>query len=77
MVGGGEGKGEDTIFFLFRPSVRHVLVLAGASNKHCLLAISCLFVLRFCCPVNPVWSCRAWSVYLTILLLGRLSPLSG
>ena len=37
----------------------------------------CLFVLRFYGPVNPMGSCRAWSVYLTTLLLGRLSPLSG
>ena len=36
-----------------------------------------LFVLRFYSPVNPVGSCQMWSVYLTILLLGRLSPLSG
>ena len=36
-----------------------------------------LFVLRFYSPVNPMWSCRAWSVYLTTLLLGRLSPPSG
>ena len=27
--------------------------------------------------VNPMGSCRARSVYLTTLLLGRLSPLSG
>ena len=37
----------------------------------------CLFVLRFYGPVNPMGSCRARSVYLTTLLLGRLSPLSG
>ena len=37
----------------------------------------CLFVLRFYSPVNPIGSCRAWSVYLTTHLLGRLSPLSG
>ena len=36
-----------------------------------------MFVLRFYGPVNPVDSCQARSVYLTILLLGRLSPLSG
>ena len=36
----------------------------------------CLFVLRFYGPVNPMGSCRAWSVYLTTLLQGRLSPLS-
>ena len=38
---------------------------------------SYLFVLRFYGPVNPMWSCRDWSVYLTTHLLGRLSPLSG
>ena len=34
------------------------------------------FVLRFCDPLSPVESCRARSVYLTTLLLGRLCPLS-
>ena len=38
---------------------------------------SCLFVLRFYGPINPMGSCRARSVYLTTRLLGRLSPLSG
>ena len=33
------------------------------------------FVLRFYGPVNPIESCRVWSVYLTILLLNRLIPL--
>ena len=37
----------------------------------------CLFVLRFYGPVNPMGSCWAWSVYLTTLLLSRLSPLSS
>ena len=37
----------------------------------------CLFVLRFYGPVNPMGSCRAWSVYLTTRLLGRLSPLGS
>ena len=37
----------------------------------------CLFVLRLYCPVNPLGSCWAQSVYLTTLLLGRLSPLSS
>ena len=36
----------------------------------------CLFVLWFYCPVNPMGSCRVWSVYLTTRLLGRLRPLS-
>ena len=34
-----------------------------------------LFVLRLYDPVNPMGSCRALSIYLTTLLLGRLSPL--
>ena len=38
---------------------------------------SCLFVLRFYGPVNPMESCPVPSVYLSRLLLGRLSPLSG
>ena len=37
----------------------------------------CLFVLRFYGPINPMGPCRARSVYLTTLLLGRLSPLSS
>ena len=32
--------------------------------------------LGFYGPVNSMGSCQAWSVYLTTLLLGRLSPLS-
>ena len=39
-----------------------------------------LFELRFYSPVTPMESCRAWSVYLiylTTLLLDRLSPLSS
>ena len=39
------------------------------------LSLSFMFVLRFHGPVNPVGSCRARSLYLTTLLLGRLSPL--
>ena len=35
------------------------------------------FELRFYGPVNPMLSCRARSVYLTISLLGRLCLLSG
>ena len=46
--------------------------LVGESRLH-----GCLFVLRFYSPVNPMGSCRAWSVYLTTHLLGRLSPLSS
>ena len=42
-----------------------------------ILECVCLFVLRFYCPVNPMGSCRARSIYLTTLLLGRLRPLSG
>ena len=48
-----------------------------AISYHDIMAVICLFVLRFCGLVNPVGSCRARSVYLTIRLLGRLSPLSG
>ena len=42
-----------------------------------LCSAGCLFVLRFYGPVNPMGSCRAWSVYLTTRLLGRLSPVSS
>ena len=37
----------------------------------------CLFLLRFYGQVNPMVSCRARSVYLTTLLLGRLIPLGS
>ena len=46
-------------------------------QKHSKCSAVCLFVMRFYGPVNPMGSCRAWSVYLTTCLLGRLSPLSG
>ena len=36
-----------------------------------------LLVWRFYGPVNSVESCRAWSIYLTTLLLGRLCHQSG
>ena len=39
--------------------------------------MSDLFVLRFYAPVNPMGSCLTLSVYITTLLLGRLSRLSG
>ena len=43
---------------------------------HNMIAIVCLFVLRFYGPVNPKGSCRARLVYLATRLLDRLSPLS-
>ena len=36
-----------------------------------------LLVLRFCGPIHQMGSFRAWSIYLTTLLLGMLSPLSS
>ena len=36
-----------------------------------------LFSLRFYGQVNPIGSCRALSVYLATLLLGRHSPISS
>ena len=41
------------------------------------LVSSCLFVLRFYGPGNPIGAYRAQSVYLVTRLLGRLSPLSS
>ena len=49
----------------------------GAETTFIIVKGKILFVLRFYGPVNPMGSCRAWSVYLTTRLLGRLSPLSG
>ena len=45
------------------------------------ISCNCLHWTVFVCvevlwPVNPMGSCRAWSVYLTTHLLDRLSPLS-
>ena len=40
-------------------------------------SVVCLFVLSFYGQVNPLGSCRAQSMYLTKLLLDRLSPPSG
>ena len=36
-----------------------------------------VYLIVFYSPINPVGSCRVWSVYLITLLLDRLSPLSG
>ena len=56
----------------------HLLSGYMVTNKPSLFVFSvCVFVLRFYSPVNPMGSCRAWSVYLTTPLLDRLSPLSG
>ena len=57
-------------------SVRVVFLVPDIPTK-CTQQPDSLFVLRFYGPVNPMGSCRAWSVYLTTRLLGRLSPLSG
>ena len=54
-------------------NTRKTKVMIFEKGRHA----SCLFVLRFYGPVNPMGSCRARSVYLTTHLLGRLSPLSG
>ena len=46
-------------------------------HQSCLISLwstVCVEVLR---PSQPMGSCQALSVYLTTLLLGRLSPLSG
>ena len=37
----------------------------------------CLYVLRIYGPVNPIGSCQAQSVYVTTLLLGKLSPVTS
>ena len=64
---------------------KSVINLSSAESVHSMVSVNqlgllsffkCLFVLRFYGPVNPMGSCRAWSVYLTTRLLGRLSPLS-
>ena len=43
----------------------------------CAVVFSCLFLLRFYGPVDPMGLCRVRSVYLTTHLMGRRSPLSG
>ena len=40
-------------------------------GKYCIV-----FVLRFYSPVTPIGSCKVWSVYLTKLFLGMLSPIT-
>ena len=62
----------------------HVVKYLESKEKHMSHNITYLtimdwitFVLRFYGPVNPFGSCRARSVYLTTLVLGRLRPLSG
>ena len=49
-----------------------VLMFANFSMKTYVVG---LFVLRFYGPVNPMWSWQVRPVYLTTVLLGRLSPL--
>ena len=60
-----------SILWIFRFFLSTVVV-AGLPVQ-----VASLFVLRFYGPVNPMGSCRVWSVYLTTCLLGRLNPLSG
>ena len=43
----------------------------------CIVEYNCLFLLRFCYPVNPIGPCRAQSVNLITFVLGRLSSQSG
>ena len=81
-----------TFYYIYIISLRPLLDCAkGGLNNKILLYLhhvfkttfgqcqrwSCLFVLRFYGPVNPMGSCQARSIYLTTRLLGRLSPLSG
>ena len=58
---------------IFRPKIKFE-AQEGIVNSPSLV---CLFVLRFYGTVNPIGSCRAQSVYLATLLLGRISLLSG
>ena len=44
-------------------------------TQHTIIMFVCVEVLRP--SQQPMGSCRAWSVYLTTRLLGRLSPLSS
>ena len=56
------------------------LALASAQSDQrlpCLITESLKTELRFYNPVNPLGSCRAWSLYLTALLLDRPSPLTS
>ena len=64
---------EQTIFGL---KINFWFILEEVQNlkRQTVSEFVCVEVLR---AVNPMGSCRARSVYLTIRLLGRLSPLSG
>ena len=60
----------------------HTILVLKSEQVHlktwgCVWKLPHLFVLRFYRPVNPMGSCRALSVNLTTLLLGRLSSLSS
>ena len=64
--------------FLFNHKTRASDKEVMYTSSRLLCQSYCRFVvLRFYSPVNPVGSWWAWSVYLTTLLLCRLSPLSG
>ena len=59
--------------------VQIVLIVLGFYDTSTLVGHLFLFVLRFYGPVNPMGSCRAWSVYLTTRLVGHFmsSPRKG
>ena len=71
----------NAIFSIFLSDPYHLITrirftLIGNCHFPWRLAEIC-FVLRFLQPIQPNGSCRAWSVYFTTLLLGRLRPPSG
>ena len=64
---------------LLKKKKKHDELTDGKMTKkqYALPTIVKVFVLRFHGPVNPIGSSLARSVWLTTLLLGRLSPLIG
>ena len=67
----------DSSFIYGFMSLDYGLGTMTATTINCFSADRFMFVLWFYGPVNPMGSCRAWSVYLTTRLLDRRSPLSG
>ena len=65
-----EGENDHRKYFMINLHEKNV-ARPGWNRTHNLLITNqvhiCLLVLRFYCSVNPMGSCRAWSVYLTTL----------
>ena len=68
---------QDTYVHVRSASVSNVCISFVMLKNNAASTFGKLFVLRFYSPLNPTGSCQVRSVYLTTLLLHKLSPLSG